>query len=145
MKDVFGSIFKDKKIIDSKILEISKIGNDLNDKQTRVRQYLLSNNLLSPNNKITFTNNSSKCNLFEDKKSVNYLYQPVSKKQKLNQNEDQDPCKLDDESIIQKLNQNDEQEGELNNDFLNDFPLSFPFQDQFNDLSMDNHPLIFNY
>ena len=145
LKDVFGSIFKDKKIIDSKILEISKIGNDLNDKQTRVRQYLLSNNLLSPNNKITFTNNSSKCNLFEDKKSVNYLYQPVSKKQKLNQNEVQVPCKLDDESIIQKLNQNDEQEGELNNDFLNDFPLSFPFQDQFNDLSMDNHPLIFNY
>ena len=145
LKDVFGSIFKDKKIIDPKILEISKIGNDLKDKQNRVHQYLLSNNLLSPNNKIVFTNNSSKCNLFEGKKSINNFYQPAPKKQKIDQDKDRDLFKLDDESKIQKLDQNEDKEGELNNDFLNDFPLPFPFQEQFNDWSMNNHPLIFDY
>lgn len=67
LKDRFGSIFKDKKIIDSKILELSRIGNDLNDRQTRVYEYLLSNNLLSQDNKIAFTDNSSKCDMLEDK------------------------------------------------------------------------------
>ena len=146
LKDEFGSIFKDKKIIDSKILEISRNGKNFKDKKTRVYQYLISNNLLSPNNKIVFTNNSSTYNLFEDKKSINDFYELVpKKKQKLDQNEDQKLFKLDDESKIQKLDQNEDQEGELDNDFLNDFPLSFPFQDQFNDWSMDNHPLILDY
>ena len=67
LKDRFGSIFKDKKIIDSKILELSRNGIDLNDRQTRVYEYLLSNNLLSQDNKIAFTDNSSKCDMFEDK------------------------------------------------------------------------------
>jgi len=57
LKDEFGSIFKDKKIIDSKILEISRNGNNFEDKKTRVYQYLKSNNLLSLDNKIIFTNN----------------------------------------------------------------------------------------